>query len=148
MPRKLKADPAFHLEHYQHPDKFGKWLGYKVRRVDRKNWVVISELKIREDHLSPAGRVHGGVVSALFDFSCGAAVFSTMEPKDYASTVELKVNYFRPLEIGDRLKCEARVVFRGKRLCVIYSTLHRRGEKGMIAMATATFNIVAGDKRR
>lgn len=132
------------LRNYRHPDKYGKWLGYKVDRVDRTERIALVSLRLRDDHLSPAGRVHGGVISGLFDFASGAAVFSTMEPHDYCSTVELKVNYFRPLDSGDRLTCNSRVVFRGKKICVVHSFLHRVGEADPVAMATATFNVVSG----
>lgn len=132
-----------HLVHYQHRDKYGEWLGYKIKKIDRKKWEVVTSLVLREDHLSPAGRVHGGVISSFFDFTCGAAVFSTLQPHDFCSTVELKVNYFRPLDVGNQLTSHARVMFRGKRLCVLFAELFRKGEKAPVAMATATFNVVS-----
>lgn len=133
----------FALKNYELPDKYGSWLGYRPIRWDRKKHEALLGLDLREDHLSPAGRIHGGVISGFFDFACGAAVFCTMGPNDFCSTVELKVNYFRPLDVGDRLLCKSRVVFRGKRLAVVHALLYRKGEKSPVAMATATFNIVS-----
>src|SRR4051794_653173 len=115
----------FGLKNYQYPDQFGNWLGYKVVSIDQQNHHAEVELKIREDHLSPAKRVHGGVVSAFFDFAFGAAVFSTLGPSDFCSTIELKVNYLRPLLLGDHLTAKAQVVFRGKRLCVLQGMIYR-----------------------
>src|SRR6476660_9427631 len=86
----------FKLENYNYPDRFGQLVGYRVTHVDKKKHSATTELRVGEHHLSPAGRVHGGVVSAFFDFTCGAAVFSTLGPKDFCSTVELKVNYLQP----------------------------------------------------
>ena len=137
--------PKSGLKNYQHPDQFGEWLGYKIVKIDRKKFEAKVSLKLRDDHLSPAGRVHGGVVSAFFDFASGAAVFSTLGTHDFCSTVELKVNYFRPLNSGDKLVAMAKVVFRGKRLCVVHSYLYRVREKEPMAMATATFNVVAAE---
>lgn len=131
------------LKNYQQPDQYGRWLGYRVKKIDRKRREARVDLTLREDHLSPAGRVHGGVISGLFDFACGAAAFSTMEHEDFVSTVELKVNYFRPLDAGDRLSAHSRTVFRGKRLCVVHAYLYRHGEKEPVGMATATFNIIS-----
>jgi 1,4-dihydroxy-2-naphthoyl-CoA hydrolase len=130
------------LENYQHPDHFGKLIGYRRVSVNSKKGTAVSELKILPKHLSVAGRVHGGVVSAFFDHACGAVLFGLLGPKDFASTVELKVNYFRPLELGDVLRAETKVMFLGKRLSVIHGLLFRRGEKKPVAMVTATFNIV------
>ena len=139
--------PRFGLTNYRLPDKYGSWLGYEVLKVSPKKGEAWLSLSLRDDHLSPAGRIHGGVISGFFDFACGAAVFSTMNPKDFCSTVELKVNYFHPLDVGDKLTCHARTVFRGKRLCVVHALLYRKGQKRPVAMATATFNIVSKESR-
>lgn len=130
------------LKNYQWPDQFGRWMGYRVVSVNRKKGEALMELKLRDDHLSPAGRVHGGVISSFFDMACGGAVFLTMEPDDFTSTVELKVNYFSPLNSGDVLRCHSKVVFRGKHLCVVHALMYRNGLKKPVAMATGTFNIV------
>ena len=130
-------------ENYQYPDQFGKWLGYRIVSVNPSERVAQVELQIREDHLSPAKRVHGGVVSSFFDYAFGATVFSLMGPKDFCSTVELKVNYLKPIELGDTLLAKTEVVFRGKRLCVLRALAYRNEEKDPVAMATATFNVVS-----
>ena len=74
-------------------------------------------LGLRSAHLtlrliSHRQTVHGGVVSG-FDFSCGVAVFSTILKDEFCSTVgELKVNYFKPLDVGGHSSIgHARVVF-------------------------------------
>lgn len=139
--KKKSADLS--LRNYQLPDKYGSWLGYRVVDVITEKMEAKLSLDLRDDHLSPAGRIHGGVVSGFFDFACGAAVFLTMGPEDFCSTVELKVNYFYPLDSGDRLVCDARVVFRGKRLAVVHALLYRNDEKQPVAMATGTFNIIS-----
>ncbi len=141
LPKKATSHP-FGLVNYTHPDSFGKWLGFKVIRVDPKKMTAETRLKVRTDHLSPAGRVHGGVISAFFDIACAVAVFPTLGPRDFCSTVELKVNYFRPIDAGDELTAKAQVVFRGNRLCVVHSYLYRKGKKEPVSMATGTYNIV------
>jgi acyl-CoA thioesterase len=141
LPKKANRHP-FGLVNYAHPDTFGKWLGFTVVKVDPKKMTAETRLKVRYDHLSPAGRVHGGVISAFFDIACAVAVFPTLGPRDFCSTVELKVNYFRPIDEGDLLTAKAQVVFRGNRLCVVHSYLYCKGKKSSVAMATGTYNIV------
>ncbi len=137
-----------HLLNYRQRDHFGDWLGYKVIRVWPKRHQVETELKLRKDHLSPALKVHGGVVAAFLDFACGCAVFTTMKPTDFCSTVEIKVNFLKPLECGDTIYALTEVLFRGKKLCVIHGRLYRRGDKKKIpvGLVTATFNIVTSEK--
>lgn len=137
----------FALKNYKLPDKYGQWLGYKVQKINPKKKSVLLELDLKEKHLSPAGRIHGGVISGFFDFACGAAVFLTMGPDDFCSTVELKVNYFSPLDVGDQLMCEPKVMFKGKKLCVVHAILYRKGQKQAVAMATGTFNVVSVSKK-
>ncbi len=142
-----RPDPTrLGLENYRHPDHFGKWLGYKIVKIDQKKHSAEVSLKIREDHLSSARRVHGGVISAFLDFACGAATFSTLGPWDFCSTVELKVNYLRPLDLGDLLVAKTKVVFRGKKLCVLHGYLYKNRERQPAAMVTATFNVVSVGK--
>lgn len=136
----------FELKNYRLPDKYGSWLGYQVFVFDRRKGQARLSLTLREDHLSPAGKIHGGVISGFFDFACGAAALSTIGPEDFCSTVELKVNYFYPLSAGDKLVCHAQVVFRGNRLCVVHASLYRNKQRKPVAMATATFNIVSKDR--
>lgn len=143
MTDKAKHNHPVTLKNYQSADNYGEWLGYKIISIDYTRHEAEVGITLRDDHLSPAGRVHGGVISGFFDFACGAAVFSTMGENDHCSTVELKVNYFKPLNVGDCLKSHAKAVFRGKRLCVVHALLYRDGEVDPVAMATATFNIVA-----
>ncbi|MBI2712318.1 MAG: PaaI family thioesterase [Bdellovibrio sp.] len=142
--RGIPVGKKFGLENYQYPDKFGTWLGYKLIRLDRKKYRAEVGLDIREDHLSPAKRVHGGVVSSFMDYAFGAAVFSSLGPRDFCSTVELKINYLKPIDLGDRLVAKTEVIFRGKRLCVLHGYLYRKGDKAPVAMGSATFNIVSG----
>ena len=146
MTQKNRVPPApknGSLKNYSLPDKYGTWLGYEVLQVNSEKQEAKLGLDLRDDHLSPAGRIHGGVISGFFDFACGAAVFTTMAPEDFCSTVELKVNYFYPLNSGDSLVCDANVIFRGKRLSVVHALLYRNDEKKPVAIATATFNIVS-----
>ena len=72
------------------------------------------------EHLNPMGTVHGGWVSALMDSALGCAG-QTLCEKGYASTsVDLKVNFVRPITpaVG-RLICEANVVHPGRTLVTV-----------------------------
>lgn len=141
---KLRRTPAdFGFENYTHADPVAEWLGYDITDLDLKKHTVTASLTLGDKHLSSAGRVHGGVISAFFDVACGAAVFTTLAPKDFCSTVELKINYFKPLHRNDVIRTEARVVFRGNRLCTVEGHLYREGEPEPVAMASGTYYVVA-----
>lgn len=130
-------------------DQYGKWLGYEIDAFDQSEKTIKTSLEIRDEHLSPSGAVHGGVVSGFLDFSCGAAVFAHLDLDELCSTVDLSVKYFRPVLSGDRIIAEPKVVHKGKTLSSVTTFVKMAGsEDRPVAMATATFNIYKFKKFR
>ena len=147
----MKSKPpkeSFKFDFLKERDRFGEWLGYQVSKMIPEEKSAITTLVIREDHLSATGRVHGGAIAGYLDFALGAAVFATMGPKDICSTVELKVNYLKPLNLGDLLRVEAKAVFQGKRLCVVTGFMYRNEEKDPVSMASGTYNVIRNQVRK
>ena len=72
------------------------------------------------DHLNPAGTVHGGWAATVMDSALGCAVHTTIKAGDRYTTVEMKVNYLRPIFPGKTglLTCEGRVINRGRTLAL------------------------------
>ena len=69
-----------------------------------------------EYHYNPIGVVHGGLAATLIDSAMGCAVHSTLPAGEGYTTLEIKVNYIRPMvaETG-RVRCEAKVIHVGAR---------------------------------
>ena len=69
-----------------------------------------------EYHYNPIGVVHGGLAATLLDSAMGCAVHSTLPAGAGYTTLEIKVNYVRPMtaETGE-VRCEARVIHAGGR---------------------------------
>lgn len=69
-----------------------------------------------EYHYNPIGVVHGGLAATLLDSAMGCAVHSTLPAGAGYTTLEIKVNFVRPMtsETGT-VRCEARVVYVGGR---------------------------------
>ena len=69
-----------------------------------------------EYHYNPIGVVHGGLAATLLDSAMGCAVHSTLPAGVGYTTLEIKVNYIRPMtaETG-RVRCEAKVIHVGGR---------------------------------
>jgi uncharacterized protein (TIGR00369 family) len=72
------------------------------------------------DHLNPHGSVHGGWAATVMDSALGCAVHTTLALGEKYTTVEMKVNYLRPIFPGKpaRLICEGRVIHRGRTLAL------------------------------
>lgn len=63
-------------------------------------------------HANPMGTLHGGILCDIADAAMGMAFASTLAPDESFTTVELKINFFRPVWEA-RLRAEGKVVRRG-----------------------------------
>lgn len=93
----------------------GRLLGYRLLEVERGRTVF--ELEPDECHYNPFGSVHGGILSTLLDTAMTAAVLSALEAGAACATLEVKVNFVRPVtaETG-ALRCEGKVIHLGSRI--------------------------------
>ena len=124
------------------PDQYGDWLGYEIENPKDDRRLIRTHLTIRQEHLSPSGAVHGGVISGFLDFTCGCVVFMNLDPDKLCSTVDLNVKYFQPLKEGDEVIAEAKILHKGRSLASATASLFQKETpQTWIAMASGTFNI-------
>lgn len=72
-----------------------KLMGFQLVEVGDGH--AVFEAMVKEDYYNPLGTVHGGFAATLLDSALGCAV-QTKLPKDTPyGTVELKINYIRPM---------------------------------------------------
>jgi uncharacterized protein (TIGR00369 family) len=85
---------------------------------------AVFALEPDEYHYNPIGTVHGGVACTLFDSAMGCAVHSTLPAGTRYTTLELKVNFLRPLsrETG-RVLCEGKTIHVGGRVATAEARL-------------------------
>ena len=73
-------------------------------------------LDTRPDFANVMGNVHGGICATLLDSVMGCAVHSTLPARAGYTTLELKVNYVRPVSIaGSHLLAEGTTIHVGSR---------------------------------
>lgn len=123
---------------FPHPDNFGELLGYRLESMEDSK--VIVSLVIHEKLLSPSGVAHGGAIASLIDFSMGAALFTRLNPGELCSTIEFKVNYLSPVQLGEKIYCESKLKFKGRSHGVTECHVYREAGKD-IAFAMGTYNI-------
>ncbi len=111
-----------------------KLVGFQV--APEVDGVTTVTLEAGPQHANPMGRVHGGVIAALTDAAMGTAYGRQLHDDDDFSTIELKVNFMRPVKLG-RLTCTAKVVQRGLRIGFLDCEVHDARGK-LVATATCT----------
>src|SRR6202049_3187496 len=73
-------------------------LGYDVVAAEKGR--VLVAVEPTDDHLNPAGTVHGGLAATLLDSCMGLAVQSTLEKGVGQTTLEFKISLVRPITSG------------------------------------------------
>lgn len=92
----------------------GRLLGMRV--IELEEGRVSLAVDTRPDFANPLGTVHGGICATLLDSVMGTAVHTTLGPGLGYSTLELKVNFIRPVTTdGQRLTATGTTVHVGRR---------------------------------
>jgi acyl-CoA thioesterase len=78
--------------------EFTELLG--VEMVGPRDDAFVLALELDGRHMSRANRAHGGVLFSLLDSALGRAILEQLPEGRGCATVEIKVNYFRPVQRG------------------------------------------------
>jgi uncharacterized protein (TIGR00369 family) len=117
-------------------------IGFEAKDIaDGRATVVLSA---GPQHSNPMGTLHGGILCDIADAAMGIAFASTLAPEESFTTVELKINFFRPVW-QTQLKAEGTVVQRGRTVgyveCVITDEQNR-----LVAKSSSTCMVLRGEK--
>lgn len=113
---------------------FAKLLGIELLAAGRGTATL--RLAISDDLRQIHGVMHGGATASLIDTATAFAIVPMMESDEKFSTVDLMVNYLRPLKNGNAT-AQARVLRFGKRLITVAAdVLDDAGELSATALST------------
>jgi uncharacterized protein (TIGR00369 family) len=116
------------------PPPIARLLGFALKAIEPGR--AIFEMEVDERHHNPMGTLHGGVYCDLADAAMGYAYASTLGEGETFTTVELKINFFRPVREG-KLTAEARLVRAGNTLGYVECDV--KDDKGkLVARAAST----------
>lgn len=87
-------------------------LGLELQEIG--NGKASFALSLREE-LMQNGMVHGGVLASLIDSSCACAAISLIYPDGYITTIDLQVEFLKPVSKG-RLLSRAKCIKSGKNI--------------------------------
>jgi uncharacterized protein (TIGR00369 family) len=111
-------------------------LGYDI--VEAVEGRVIVSATPTEDHLNPAGGVHGGFAATLLDSAMGLAVQSTLDQGLGSTTLEFKISLLRPITPDTGLiRAEGLVLKAGRRVGTAEGKL-TDSQNRLLAHATTT----------
>ena len=100
-------------------------------------------LDVADEHLNPHNVVHGAVVYAMADTGMGSALYPTLAQGEICATIEIKINYFKPIS-GGRISCTTEVINRGKTVANLESRVFVEGV--LVAQANGNYAIFSPRK--
>lgn len=83
-----------------------------IAEIDEGRVVFVGSPSAR--FFNPLGTIHGGWTATILDSAMACAVHSTLKPGEGYTTLEMKINYVRPVmpESGP-VRCEGKLIHRG-----------------------------------
>ena len=102
------------------------------------------ELEASDKHANPMGTLHGGILCDVADAAMGVAFASTLDDGESFTTLELKINFLRPVW-KDTLRAVGKVVKRGRSVGMVECDV--TDSKGvLIARASSTCMVLRGEQ--
>ncbi len=102
------------------------------------------ELDADKRHMSPLGTLQGGILCVLADGAMGAAYVSRLADDETFATLELKMNYLKPVWTG-RVVATAEVVKAGRTIGLVECRI--TDESGsLVAHSTSTCMTLRGEE--
>ena len=138
----LKAD--FRTRAKANDVAVARLIGFEAKEIADGRAVVT--LAAGPQHANPMGTLHGGILCDIADAAMGMAFASTLTAEETFTTVELKINFFRPVWEAN-LKAEGRVVRRGSTIGYVECEVTDEGGQ-LIAKASSTCMALRGERAK
>jgi len=126
----------------KHKAPIGDLIGFDVTEAGDGRAAVT--IQTGPQHFNPMGTLHGGVLCDVADAAMGFAFASTLAAGESFTTVELKINYLRPVREA-HLRAEGRVVQRGRTVGYVECDVTDENGK-LIAKSSSTCLVLRGEQ--
>ncbi|MGE3609790.1 MAG: PaaI family thioesterase [Bacteriovoracaceae bacterium] len=101
---------------------------------------ITYKMLVTEQHLSSPNTAHGAAIAGFMDCVLGLSALSEAITKNcLTSTVEFKINFIKPVKLGDEIIGSGKVIHKGKSL-IISSGEIRNHAGELVAVGQGTFN--------
>lgn len=133
----MEIEPIEELREIYKGSPFNNYIGIKLEKFEEGH--VVYSLKIEPHHKNVNQAVHGGVFFSILDSVMGATVRSiTKKP---LVTINSTINYFAPLQEGEKIFASAKVVQCGKSIATAEGEV-KDSNGTVLAKTMGTFKII------
>jgi uncharacterized protein (TIGR00369 family) len=117
-------------------------IGFEMKYIADGRATVV--LATGTQHMNPMGTLHGGILCDIADAAMGMAFATTLASNESFTTVELKINFFRPVWAAE-LKAEGIVLQRGRTIGYVECNITDEQNR-LIAKAASTCMVLREEK--
>jgi uncharacterized protein (TIGR00369 family) len=122
----------------------GRLIGFETKEAGDGRAVVT--LSAGPQHANPMGTLHGGILCDIADAAMGIAFATTLAACESFTTIELKINFFRPVWQA-ALKAEGKVVRRGNSVGYVECEITDENAR-LVAKAASTCMVLKADRAK
>jgi uncharacterized protein (TIGR00369 family) len=123
------------------PPPIAQLMGFALGEVEEGRVTFVGTPD--ESVYNPIGAVHGGYVCTLLDSALGCAVHTTLPAGVAYTSIEIKVNYLRPVSAASgELRVEGRVTKPGRRVAFAEGEVRDAGGR-VLATAQSSLLVMA-----
>jgi uncharacterized protein (TIGR00369 family) len=123
------------------PPPVAELIGFRLISVEPGCVVVAMDAERR--HANPMGTMHGGILCDLADAAMGMAYASSLDEAETFTTLELKINFLKPVWTG-RLVATGRLVKGGRTVGLAECDVVDDKER-LVARASSTLMTLRGE---
>jgi uncharacterized protein (TIGR00369 family) len=126
------------------PPPVARLIGFRLTAIKAGEAVV--EFEATEAHANPMGTLHGGVLCDIADAAMGLAYASALGEDESFTTLELKINFLKPVWKG-KLLAVGRVVKQGRTVGLVECDVTDEGG-ALVARSMSTCLTLKGEQAR
>jgi uncharacterized protein (TIGR00369 family) len=126
------------------PPPIAALIGFTLSAVAPGEAVI--EFTAGPRHANPMGTLHGGVLCDIADAAMGIAYASTLAESETFATLELKINFLKPVWTA-KLRAIGRLVKRGKTVGLLECDITDE-QQSLVARASSTCMTLRGEEAR
>jgi len=124
------------------PPPVATLIGFTIGSIEPGR--VVMEMTAGPQHANPMGTLHGGILCDLADAAMGMAYASSLDEGETFTTLELKINFLKPVWSG-RLTAAGRIVTSGRTVGLVECDIQDDKDR-LVARASSTCMTLRGSQ--